>query len=85
MYTTNSINHELIRSMRSYKTILNEINNLEKINNKDININNNINQYKKDLLNLRSHMRYLIYLSRLDGIQFPEDKILTMLKEYNNK
>lgn len=85
MYTTlNSINHELLRCIRNYRIVLREIDNLNKSKSKDENINKNIELYQKELYNLRSHIRYLVYLSRAEGVEFPEDKLLTLLKGYAN-
>lgn len=71
--------------MRSYRTILKEIDNLNRITNKDSNVYGNINRYQKDLYDLRRHIRYLIYLSRSEGLNFPEDKFLILIKGYNNE
>lgn len=85
MYTINSINHEILRCARNYKRISHEIDNLNKIKNKDSNIYTNIDNYKKDINDLRRHIRYLVYLSRTNGIEFPEDKLTTLIKGYNNE
>ena len=85
MYTTlNSINHEFLRCIRNYKILIKEIDNLSKSKNRDENIDKNIELYKKELYDLRSHIRYLVYLSRANGIEFPEDKLIALLKGHVN-